>query len=61
MKQIGPSPWPTTSIVMSQQLENDINQTQRPYETHTSPHAYANQQPPNQTFFYFNQSGHQIV
>ena len=50
------SPWPITNIVMSQQLENDTNQTQRPYETHTSPHAYVNQQPPNQTFFDFKKS-----
>ena len=33
------SPWPTPNIVMSQQLENDTYQIQRPYETHTSPHA----------------------
>ena len=39
---------------MSQQPENDTNQ--RPYETHTSQHAYANQQPSNHTFFDFNQS-----
>ena len=41
---------------MSQQLENDTYHTQRLYEPHTFPHASINKQPPNQTFFDFNQS-----
>ena len=47
---------PTTNFDMPQQSNNDMYYPQRPYETPTSPHAYVNQQPPNQTPFDFNQS-----
>ena len=47
---------PTTNFTMPQQSNKDMYHPQRPYETPTSPHAYVNQQSPNQTPFNFNQS-----
>ena len=41
---------------MSKQSNNDRYHLQKPYQTHTSPHAYVNQQSPNQASFDFSQS-----
>ena len=49
------SSWPTTYFGMPQQSNNYVYHSQRPYVTPASPHAYVNQQPPNQTTFQFNQ------
>ena len=49
------SSWPTTNFGMPQKSNNDTYPSQKPYETLTSPNAYANQEPPNQTSFNSNQ------
>ena len=45
-----------TNYNMPQQSNNSMYHLQRHYETHTSPHAYVNQESCNQTSFDFNQS-----
>ena len=42
------SAWQTSNLAMSQQPENETQQTHRHYETHTFPHTYINYQHPNQ-------------
>ena len=41
---------------MLQQPESDTHQIHRPYEAHTPPQSYTNQQDPNQTTIDFSQS-----
>ena len=48
--------WPKPNLGMPPQSNNAMYHPQRPYEIPTSPHAYVNQQHPNQTPFNFNQS-----
>ena len=56
MKQIGPLPGQQLPLLCHYSWNMTQIQTQRPYETDTSLHVYANQQLPDQTFFDFNQS-----
>ena len=48
--------WPTTNYNIPQQSDNDTHNLQRSYKSHMSPHAYVNQQSPNQNSFDFSQS-----
>ena len=50
------SAWLTSNLAMLQQPDIETHQTHRPYETHTPPQTYANQQHPHQTTTYFNKS-----
>ena len=56
MKQIRPHPGLQLIVICNSNQNNDTYHLQRPYETHTSPQAYVNQQSLNQNSFNFNQS-----